>query len=222
MSKETFALIFNNNKLQDSKLQGKKCDTSCIYFKNVEMQFLMQCSPVIAGLKASNLLIVPKGSLMMVKKLTENKRFSYHLLLKKDFKETYLIFDSKRLMAHLYCKRTRMLLKKIGYENFQLEQLLDAFGKRYQAYQNQAEIFPHEMGVFLEYPIEDVEGFIFHQGRNYILNGYWKVYHAPDSKKRLFEEFEYAQEQICKLYLSGINAEQILTHYSKNNTKSIY
>ncbi len=74
----------------------------------------------------------------------------------------------------------------------------------------------------IEYPIEDVEGFIFHQVRNYLHNGYWKDYHDLDGKKRLFEEFEYAKEQICKLYLSGINAEQILTHYSKINTKSIY
>lgn len=36
--------------------------------------------------------------------------------------------------------------------------------------------FPHEIGVFLGYPLEDVVGFIRNRGRNYTCCGYWKAY----------------------------------------------
>ena len=37
------------------------------------------------------------------------------------------------------------------------------------------EDYPHEIGVFLGYPLEDVEGFIRHRGRDFTCCGYWKV-----------------------------------------------
>lgn len=36
--------------------------------------------------------------------------------------------------------------------------------------------FPHEMGLLLGYPIEDVVGFMEHSGKEYLYSGYWKVY----------------------------------------------
>ena len=32
--------------------------------------------------------------------------------------------------------------------------------------------FPHEIGIFLGYPLEDVVGFIENQGKNYTCSGY--------------------------------------------------
>ena len=32
--------------------------------------------------------------------------------------------------------------------------------------------FPHEIGLLLGYPVEDVLGFIRHQGKNYLYTGY--------------------------------------------------
>ena len=36
--------------------------------------------------------------------------------------------------------------------------------------------FPHEIGFFLGYPYADVEAFITHEGRDYLIFGAWKVY----------------------------------------------
>ena len=41
--------------------------------------------------------------------------------------------------------------------------------------QDEAE-FPHEIGLFLSYPPEDVQGFIDHHARDFKLSGLWKVY----------------------------------------------
>ena len=49
--------------------------------------------------------------------------------------------------------------------------------------------FPHEIGVFLGYPLEDVIGFIENRGRNYTCCGCWKVYGDPDAARRRFEDY---------------------------------
>ena len=36
--------------------------------------------------------------------------------------------------------------------------------------------FPHEIGVFLGYPLEDVVGFIRHRGKCFTCCGCWKSY----------------------------------------------
>ncbi len=49
--------------------------------------------------------------------------------------------------------------------------------------------FPHEIGLFLGYPLHDVEGFITHQGRDFSLCGLWKVYDNPSLAEVLFARY---------------------------------
>ena len=53
---------------------------------------------------------------------------------------------------------------------------------------------------FLGYPVEDVRGFIEHQGRDYLCTGYWKVYENLEQKQQLFQRFEYAKENLVLLF----------------------
>ena len=46
------------------------------------------------------------------------------------------------------------------------------------------------------YPIEDVNGFMCNNGRNYILSGYWKVYNKPTVAKRIFKAYDDATERM--------------------------
>ena len=49
--------------------------------------------------------------------------------------------------------------------------------------------FPHEIGVFLGYPLEDVVGFIENRGRNYTCCGCWKAYGDPEAARRRFDQY---------------------------------
>ncbi len=50
--------------------------------------------------------------------------------------------------------------------------------------------FPHEVGIFLDYPIEDILGYIEHEGKNCQVSGYWKVYsNAQGAMKKISEVF---------------------------------
>jgi hypothetical protein len=57
-------------------------------------------------------------------------------------------------------------------------------------------VFPHEIGVFLGFPIEDVLGYIKNKGRMYLFQRYWKVYHNPDRALRLFASYDRAKMQM--------------------------
>ena len=45
---------------------------------------------------------------------------------------------------------------------------------------------PHEIGIFLGYPLADVEGYIENGGRDCIRLGCWKAYSDPDGAERVF------------------------------------
>jgi len=70
--------------------------------------------------------------------------------------------------------------------------------------------FPHEMGVLLGYPPEDVEGFIIYEGKNSLCEGYWKVYAEPQKKLRLFAQYDKAREWLLDLLYCGVGMEDIV------------
>jgi len=66
---------------------------------------------------------------------------------------------------------------------------LDKLSQRYQEYAKYKQEFPHEIGLFLGYPLCDVTGFIRNKGKHYLSNGFWKVYHDAEQAERTFELF---------------------------------
>ena len=84
----------------------------------------------------------------------------------------------------------------------------------------QGEGFPHEMGLLLGYPVEDVEGFIEHKGKNYLYSGYWKVYEDVASKRKIFEAYENAKEELIVLLANGHAVRSIIQLYRRQSAKT--
>ena len=82
----------------------------------------------------------------------------------------------QRLQERLDDQEVQNFLGKYGYvqkdADYALQRLKERLAK--------AEGFPHEIGVFLDYPLEDVVGFIENAGQNYKCSGCWKVYCNDD------------------------------------------
>ena len=51
------------------------------------------------------------------------------------------------------------------------------------------EEFPHEIGLFLGYPPDDVEGFIHYGPKHSKCVGDWRVYGNEEQAKRLFAQY---------------------------------
>ncbi|MDM8271268.1 DUF3793 family protein [Thermophilibacter provencensis] len=70
--------------------------------------------------------------------------------------------------------------------------------------------FPHEVGIVLGYPVEDVEGFLADGGRNAAACGRWKVYGDVRAARRRFEELDRADSHVKRLFSAGVPMRELL------------
>lgn len=102
------------------------------------------------------------------------------------------------------------LLDEAGLPTDSADALMAALVGRLRAYYAGRAEFPHEVGVVLGYPVEDVRGFMADGGRGAVACGRWKVYGDPGTAARRFEELG-AKERYCKrLYSEGVPMRELL------------
>ena len=70
--------------------------------------------------------------------------------------------------------------------------------------------FPHEIGLFLGYPPEDVRGFIENSGRGFVCSGYWKVYSNEEAARELFAEYSACTNEFCLKLEAGLSLPELL------------
>ena len=186
---------------------------------NIEIQLALQCAPLIVGLKMSNLLIIESDNLYEVRQILKDSCISCFTLSKTERRSMFLLYNEEKLTAYLSENDVKKFLAECGYTEAALVEILPAFQLRYQKYVSGKGEFPHEMGVLLGYPIEDVEGFIENEGENFLYTGYWKVYANLSVKIQLFRKFEIARETLIQLVSSGLSITEIIKFYSNREWK---
>nr|WP_312578545.1 DUF3793 family protein [Sedimentibacter sp.] len=189
--------------------------------KDINTQLALQCAPLITGLKASNLLIVQNENVNKVKQILKNTDIFYYVLLAAEKKTTMLLYKPHQLDLFISDKRIRNMLITKGYQEFTLASLLQLFQVRYEDYRTGGKYFPHEMGLFLGYPIEDVEGFIKNKGKNFLYTGYWKVYENLSEKLKLFQKFELAKETLIQLVSYGMSIAEVINIFNNNGLQQV-
>ncbi len=176
----------------------------------LKLQIATQCAPLLAGIKVSNLFIVPENKAEDAKRLLEETGFSVTLLSQKENRMVYLVYRAKELSSYLAGQEVWNLLRELGYGKVTMSELLDSVRERYEAHQNGGGKFPHELGLALGYPPADVRGFMEQEGKNFLYSGYWKVYDNVAETKQLFRAFEKAREQAVELVLVGYELADVV------------
>ena len=176
----------------------------------IEVQLALQCAPVITGVKVSNLFTVSEGIKAQVKELFRSSIYSILELISINGKVTYLIYHSKELERLIMTEEIAEFMNRKGYETTNLVKVLRIFKNKYQKCLLRNEEFPHEMGILLGYPIEDVKSFIENHGQNYLYAGYWKVYHNLLYALAEFDKYDKAREFIKGLIREEIDLKEIL------------
>ena len=178
----------------------------------LEKYLIGHCSPTLASLKTANL-------------------FTYAYDGEAEFQEEYrmwaarfrekgvslMVLRRRRNTALLYvCRKERLkkdlqqpgvapFLAACGYPAAEPEAALERL--RCRLADNAA--FPHEIGVFLGYPLGDVMGFIRSGGRNCRHAGCWKVYCNEAETLRLFEKFKKCRDVYLRLWNQGRSVLQL-------------
>ena len=70
--------------------------------------------------------------------------------------------------------------------------------------------FPHEIGVFLGYPLEDVVVFSENRGRNYSCCGCWKAYGDPEAARRRFDQYRRCTAACKERFRRGAPITQLI------------
>lgn len=113
-------------------------------------------------------------------------RLSLMVLRKHKDRLLVFLFRKEKLEETLLNEPAETVLTGMGYPaGAPLPAVLEYLKTRFERAQ-----FPHEVGLFLGYPVEDVLGFVKHKGRNYKLCGYWKVYGDVEQAKRRFSQYD--------------------------------
>ena len=178
--------------------------------KNIETQLALQCAPLITGLKISNMLIVSNEDEKLVRAILKRTGISCYRLLQNEKKITLLLFRRNQLEKFLEKEDVSEVLREEGYVEIQLGRILSIFQMRYRAYMNGSKIFPHEMGLLLGYPVEDVTGFMVHGGKNSLYSGYWKVYGNLEDTLKTFEAYDRARDYVISMTGNGNEIRDIL------------
>lgn len=111
-----------------------------------------------------------------------------------------LVYSEKLLENRLSDNAVKNVLTEYGYpENLTVGECLDRLSVRIR----ESESFPHEIGIFLGYPLEDVVGFIENKGENFKLCGAWKVYGSVENAKRMFENYNRCRIFLCNKLNKG-------------------
>ena len=111
-----------------------------------------------------------------------------------------LFYRADGLRRHFAQAEVQALLQQYGYpcaEGFSA--CLEHLRLRMQVQKS----FPHEIGLFLGYPVADVVGFITHKGQDFCYSGYWKVYANEEEKRALFDRYAHCTEDFCSRLEQG-------------------
>ena len=82
-----------------------------------------------------------------------------------------------------------------------------------------AEQFPHEIGVFLGYPLEDVAEFEKNEGMGFKYSGYWKVYGNICEAKQQMTRYRECSDYCMRLVAGGMSVLSAAQKYRNMMTE---
>ena len=175
--------------------------------------------PTLLKVKPSNLICFQKkyitshrGFYQLLEKEIRNFHCNYEVLYEDDQGIYILIYNAEMIqnVIHKYKKNSLLAGYKECNRIDELDRNISYLKVRYLDYKEGNMDFPHEIGLFLGYPLEDVESYIKNKGEDYLICGIWKVYHNVDAAVRTFGKYNELKKKALSLLFSGRELNEML------------
>ncbi|GAA0730653.1 DUF3793 family protein [Clostridium malenominatum] len=156
--------------------------------------------PVIQGNKPSCILTFSKDNKNLYGMWRDYgeeflTRYNVEAFKIKDTGETFtvLFYKKHRLENQIFNSRNISFLNQFGYtKEMDLGEVLEILKKRYE------DFCPHEIGIFLGIPLDDVEAFMHNPKEDFITYGYWKVYYNLEEALETFKAYDDAKIRVLR------------------------
>lgn len=183
-----------------------------------ERQVIQNCSPTMAGLKTGSLFCCDAKTR---EELNNSVRDFNNRLVPKGVRFLPLRYRNGRALVYMYRpdrlendlkkSRAKDILKKREYPVKSSELCIVELMKRIKS----GNEFPHEIGLFLGYPPEDVDGFINNGAKGAKCVGTWKVYGDESIAKRTFAQYKKCTKVYENAYDRHKSLDRLVVSFQK-------
>ena len=177
-----------------------------------EELIVRHCSPTLAGIKTAGAFSCSYRSEEELRR--EIRRLNRKLVRRglrivplriRDGKALISVYRPDRLQGDLLSAEAERLLRAHGYEDLRADRSVVRLAERLR----DCDGFPHEIGLFLGYPPEDVAGFIENGAKGYKLCGAWKVYGDEEQARLLFARYKKCTDVYLRHWSLGRPIERL-------------
>ena len=172
---------------------------------DLQQRVVRHCSPTLAGLKCGSMFRVesdPHG-------IREEMGDLQAMLMPCGVRISVINYDGSGSLVYVYRPRkleelfshpdVASFLDDYGYERGNASSMVSQLKSRFSLCLS----MPPEVGVFLDYPIEDVRGYIENSGKCSRCIGCWKVYGDVESAERRFRSYKRCRDIYVRRFSEG-------------------
>lgn len=177
-----------------------------------EEYIVRNCAPTLAGIKTASMFSCPcdcrqtlQSFLRQMNKRLNPKGIRLLPLRVSEKRALIYLYRPDRLKLDLCDECADKLLQAAGYDTGCCQKCIVQLINKLR----HSDDFPHEIGLFLGYPPEDVHGFIENRAQDYKLSGLWKVYGDEEKAKKRFELFKKCDRVYYHRWSRGTELEQL-------------
>lgn len=173
---------------------------------------IRHCAPTLAGLKTGSIFTY---RFACVRQFRQSVRMLNKKLLSKGVRVLPLRIGENSALVYVYRpaqlkadfseQEVSEILTDLGYASAKPERCVVQLVERIRSSQE----FPHEIGLFLGYPPEDVKGFVENKACGCKCVGCWKVYGDVEKAQKTFDLYKKCTNIYCAHHANGKSIERL-------------
>ena len=171
------------------------------------------CSPTLAGIKPASLVSCDRNlypdlpqRLKEYRDAFSAREIHFEIVCACSARFLLLVYSKPQLERRMADPQVQHVLRHFAYP---VGQPLDVLLRNLKRRIAMSKDFPHEIGLFLGYPPEDVEAFISGSSECKLC-GYWKVYGDVDGARERFACYDACRLCLCRMLAAGNTISQLL------------
>ena len=186
-----------------SKMEEREC---------IEKFLIYNASLVISGVKPSATITIKRGNENLY-----DKWIKYGISFLKEIDIQYinlrecsnaliiLIYSEEKLSNYIFKEENKRFLRQLGYsEENDMREYLEILKRRYKEFN-----CPHELGIFLGFPLNDVKDFMNCKDKKCLSCGYWLVYNNLQEAQEIFSKYDKVKAHTVNYILSGDSSQEV-------------